>query len=97
MRYRAVEPITLKMKDEQITIPAGEVLVLTENQAERLRGKIIAMDSAPSLPLWCRADCPCLEIIPEVGPGCVRSLADGPWCEEWRQLNSMATCPKKMH
>lgn len=50
-----------------------------------------------TLPEWCRADCKRLEIIEGVGPGCVRALDAGPWREEWRRLDTMATCPKRMH
>ena len=54
-------------------------------------------DPATTLPVWCRSDCPALEIIPGAGSGCVRALPDGPWREEWRALGTMATCPKLLH
>lgn len=52
---------------------------------------------APSLPSWCRVGCPSLDVIPGAGPGCVRSSADGPWIEDWRRLDTLATCPERAH
>jgi hypothetical protein len=94
MKYRALEPITLKTRNEQIIIPAGVLLNLTENQAAQLSGKIIPLDKAPDLPTWCRADCASLDVISDIGAGCVQSLADGSWREEWRHLDLMAACPR---
>lgn len=76
--------------------------ILRENKAGiigLLTGQVMAVsaDLAPPLPSWCRIGCPSLDVISGVGPGCIRSLADGPWREEWRRLNTMATCPKRMH
>lgn len=50
-----------------------------------------------AIPEWCRADCRQMEIIEGVGTGCVLALDDGPWREEWRRLDTLATCPKRMH
>jgi len=95
VKYRTSEAITLKIRNELINIPAGELLNLTENQAAQLSGKIIPLDKAPDLPAWCRVDCANLDDIPGIGPGCVRTLGDGPWREEWRHLDTMAACPTR--
>lgn len=50
-----------------------------------------------AIPEWCKADCRQMEIIEGVGSGCVLPLDDGPWREEWRRLDTLATCPKRMH
>ncbi len=44
------------------------------------------------LPLWCRADCPSLEVIQGIGPGCVQRLSEGPWLEKWQRLDRMTKC-----
>ena len=49
-------------------------------------------DPATTLPTWCQTGCPCLEIIPEVGPGCIRALEDGLYREEWRALSTTTEC-----
>lgn len=60
----------------------------TESKTTALRRIDETPTPAPLLPSWCRADCPSLEIIKGVGPGCVRALANGPWREEWRKLGT---------
>ena len=62
-------------------------------------GKAITekIDPAPLLPAWCRAGCPSLDVIPGAGPGCVLTLADGPWSQEWRRIDNMRTCPERTH
>ena len=56
MRFFALEKITMKVLGEIVTINAGEVLNLSEDQAARLAGKI---SSAPPKPpkrqISCRA------------------------------------------
>jgi hypothetical protein len=49
MKCQATEPITLKIKNELLTISVGEVLNLSKDQAERLRDKITIVDSVPHL------------------------------------------------
>lgn len=70
---------------------------LVEHKAEIVRHLTAGTDPAPTLPEWCQSDCSCLEHIPDVGSGCVKTLADGPWTSAWRRLDTMTTCPKKMH
>jgi len=71
--------------------------ILAEHKAEIIHHLTEEAGLAPTAPAWCRGDCPALEILPGVGPGCVRALEDGPWREEWRRLDTMATCPERMH
>jgi len=73
--------------------------IIKEYKAAIVRHLAGTTDTAPSLPPWCQADCPCLEVIPgvEAGPGCVRALADGPWVEDWRRLDTMGRCPNQSH
>lgn len=77
----------------------GILLQIGEPKANIMSGKALAGNNGPvlSFPSWCRSDCERLDIIDGLGPGCVRSLADGPWQEEWRWLDIMLTCPKRLH
>ncbi len=92
---------TIKATGEQGAIDRWRD-ILREYKAgiiDLLTGEALAgsADPAPPLPPWCRAGCPSLDIIPGAGPGCARALAGGPWLEEWRRLDTMATCPELMH
>ena len=50
------------------------------------------------LPTWCQgAACPRFELIPEVGPGCLRRLDSGAWRTEWLALRVMLGCPRRLH
>lgn len=72
--------------------------ILRENKAEIVKHLVrISNESAAPLPSWCRADCSCLDVIPGLGPGCVRQLPPGPWREEWQRLEKLESCPKMAH
>ena len=46
----------------------------------------------PTLPRWCRIDCPCLEMIPLPKEGKVAGCVN-PFTESWRRLSWMTECP----
>lgn len=51
-------------------------------------------EPAAELPSWCRATCKRLDILQGCSPGCVRSLANGPWRHEWLSLAHIGSCPE---
>ena len=88
---------------QQIAEIATIALASGENKEKEaiigvVSGKAITekTDPAPALPIWCREDCHYYDAIPGAGSGCILALADGPWQEEWRRLDTMATCPKQL-
>lgn len=71
--------------------------IIKAHKAEIVRHLTGATESAQSLPSWCRAGCSSLDVIPGAGAGCVQSLGDGQWLEEWRRLDTMMTCPTQTY
>lgn len=78
--------------------PVSPVSPVKKDCLERQVGPPVFIEhGVNALPDWCRSDCHSLEVVPGAGAGCVRVLADGPWREEWRRLDTMMTCPKRLH
>lgn len=68
--------------------------IITTYKTEIIRLLSGATDQTPALPPFCKADCHCLDVIHGIGPGCVRELASGDWCQEWLSLDRIGSCPK---
>lgn len=86
----------LEVKAARGVLKPDTLAVLKQHKATFI--DILTRDTtAPTLPAWCQTGCPSMEVIEGVGPGCVRSIPGGPWSEEWRRLDGMAACPKRMH
>lgn len=86
----------IKVRGEQVTVDKWRS-ILVEHKDEIVRHLTAGTDPAPTLPAWCKMDCQALEVIEGVGPGCVKTLPDGPWSSEWRRMDSISACPKKMN
>ena len=90
---------------EKITAAIRETVLANRDQVvAAIREKLytpaqsLAEAPAPNLPAWCQgAACERYELIPEVGPGCLRRLDSGAWRTEWLALRVMLGCPRRMH
>jgi len=87
---------TIKAIGEQSAVNRW-LSILQENKVDIVLHLSDTNDTMTPLPAWCRPDCSSLEVISGVGPGCVREMENGPWLEEWRRLDTMTTCPKRLH
>lgn len=76
--------------------PGENVNLQAQRQNElELPADFYSMDKLPTgCLLATRRQCPWLEIIPVVGPGCVLFHENGPWREEWRRFDSIKVCPQ---
>jgi len=85
--------ITNEVKEVVAGNRAAIIEALTKKHGhDGLVSETLQPTPAAELPPWCRATCARLDIIQGCGPGCVRSLADGPWRHEWLSLTHMGSC-----
>ena len=89
------EKITAAIRE---TILANREQVVVAIREKLYRPHVTTEEPAPNLPAWCQgAACPRFELIPEVGPGCLRRLDSGAWRTEWLALRVMLGCPRRLH
>jgi len=76
MTYLVIEPFTIETPQGSITLPAGKVLKLSEDQATRMGGRVrLVVGENKHLPHYCEhGDCWCSEKLPgsNYPAGCIR-------------------------
>lgn len=90
MKYFVVEPLTLETSQGKVTLPAGKILELSQDQAARLANKVKPLpipvrvrpplpNGGRDLPNYCPpGDCWCSEKLPgkNYTAGCIRTKCE---------------------